>query len=142
SVVGAAIIIGSMLGTAAIAGGTAANVQEEGKMICIGHHRVTLPSSAKATVVATYLGMGVKDEGPAEWGRIESSLQGRAERLQSVASPRTARAEAIYSAAGGDPEKAFADSGLVGFDVTGKQAIIAEHINRSSEFAFEAHRLY
>src|SRR5690606_6556568 len=81
SVVGAAIIIGSMLGTAAIAGGTAANVQEEGKMIFICHHRVTLPSSAKATVVATYLGMGVKDEGPAEWGRIESSLQGRAERL-------------------------------------------------------------
>lgn len=136
-----AMVVGLALCPITEAGGRGMSAGAE-KDVCIGHHRIVLPAGASATVTATYAGLRVVDEGVAKWGDIESSLNARAGRAKSSKSPRSARAEAIYRAAGGDPDKAFATSGLVGFDVSDQEAMIAEHVNKSSEFAFEAHRLY
>lgn len=133
------MVVGFALCTTAVGRDKAVNA---GKVVCVGHHQIRLPANANATVTATYAGLSVRDKGAAEWEEVESSLRARARRAESSASPRSARAEAIYRAAGGDPDKAFAASGLVGFDVSDQQAIIAEHVRKSSEFAFEAHRLY
>jgi len=139
---GVATVVGIALCPLAAAGGKVMSAGRSNVAVCIGHHQIRLPAGADATVTATYAGLRVVDEGAANWGDIESSLNARAERAKSSASPRSARAEAIYRAAGGDPDKAFAASGLVGFDVSDHEAIIAEHVDKSSEFAFEAHRLY
>lgn len=139
--VGAATASIALCATAGVRGGDV-SATSGGKSICVGHHQLSLPADASARVTATYAGLRVTNEGTAKWAAIESSLRGRARRAESSASPKSARAAAIYRAGGVDPDTAFADSGLVGFDVSGEQAFIAEHVNKSSEFAFEAHRLY
>jgi len=112
------------------------------KSVCVGHHQLQLPSSASVHVSATYAGLRVANEGRDKWTTIESSLREREQRAKSSASPKDDVAVSIFRAGGLDPDAAFADSGLVGFELSGEQAFIAEHTGEGSQFVFEAHRLY
>src|SRR5690606_8910218 len=55
---------------------------------------------------------------------------------------RDAEGDSLYRAAGVDPSFAFSDSALVGFDLLGHQAVIAEHIDQTSRFLLEVHQLF
>lgn len=112
------------------------------RTVCVGHHEMRLPVAADVRISATYVGLSVRDQGPAEWSEIESSLRTQAQEAEARPSPGDQDARRLYRAAGIDPELAFADSGLVGFDVFDEQAVIAEHAKSTSGFTIEAHRLY
>ena len=109
--------------------------------ICIGMHQIELPGNAKASITSTYAGLRDRNAGSAQWSEVVSSLRSRAEHLKSSDSPRSARADALYRAAGAKPETAFANSRLVGFDVDGQRAVIAEHLDASAVFRIESHRV-
>ncbi len=115
--------------------------QATGQVVCVGHHVLRLPATADVRIGVTYAGLGVRDEGKAEWQQVELSLRDQAREAKALPSPGSERSRALYRAAGVDPDAAFADSRLVGFDVQGEQAVIARH-TQSSGYSIEVHRMY
>ena len=111
-----------------------------GKVVCIGHHALRFPASAKVSITATYLGLRVRDEGEGDWRRVERSVRERARELKMLPSPGDESTRALYRAAGGDPDTAFADSRLVGLDVKDEQAVIAAH-TQAAGYSIEVHRV-
>lgn len=135
-------VLGVMLSASCSTTGTVGVPQQAtGELICVGHHALRLPETADVRISATYLGLGVRDEGEAEWRQVERSLRDQAREAEALPSPSSEFARTLYRAAGVDPDMAFADSGLVGFDVQGEQAVIARH-TESSGYSIEAHRMY
>lgn len=108
---------------------------------CVGTHEIQLPAGAKATLTTTYAGLRDRDKGPARWEDIVASLRSRAGTAKTQESPRTDRTAELYRAAGASPKAAFAGSRLVGFDVDGDTAVIAEHSGPSAAFTIQAHRI-
>ncbi|GAA3926629.1 T6SS immunity protein Tli4 family protein [Luteimonas lutimaris] len=135
-------VLGAVLSVSCSTAGTVdARQQATGKAVCVGHHALRLPATADVRISATYSGLGVRDEGKAEWQQVELSLRDQAREAKVLPSPGSERARALYRAAGVDPDVAFADSRLVGFDVQGEQAVIARHA-QSSGYSIEVHRMY
>lgn len=108
---------------------------------CIGLHQIVLPRGAVPRVAATYAGLRDQHEGAAVWGDLLASLHSRASAAQDKTAFPSARALELYRAAGVDPETAFSDSRLVGFDVYDGVAVIAEHDGPAASFTIEAHQL-
>jgi len=111
-----------------------------GTMHCAFLH-LRSQASAQPTGSATYRGLSVRDEGKASWPQVESSLREQAREAGASPSPGDEYARAIYRAAGADPDKMFADSQLVGFDVQAGQAVIARH-TEGANYSIEVHRVH
>src|SRR5690606_9498856 len=108
---------------------------------CVGLHQVSLPSGAKPRLSSTYAGLRDRDQGAARWDVVLASLRSRADAIKAKASPRNDRTAELYRAAGANPEAAFSNSRLVGFDVNDAVAVIAEHSGPSAAFDIEVHRV-
>lgn len=106
---------------------------------CIGLHELHLPTGAKPRLSTIYAGLRDRDHGSARWGEVLASLQDRAETARTTEMPRRSRAAELYRAAGVNPEAAFSDSRLVGFDAHDGAAVIAEHTGPSATFSIEVH---
>ncbi|MGY0653026.1 T6SS immunity protein Tli4 family protein [Luteimonas sp. A537] len=112
-----------------------------GTPYCVGLHEVALPPGAKAKVTSTYAGLRDQDKGPARWDMVVASLRERSDAAEAKDSPRSDRTAELYRAAGANPQAAFSNSRLVGFDTSGEAAVIAEHSGPSAAFTIEAHRV-
>lgn len=112
-----------------------------GNHVCVGVHQIRLPSDATAKVTSTYAGLQDSVRSGAKWDAVLSALHERADAAKAAPSPRSDRSAELYRAAGADPETAFSDSRLVGFDTYDDVAVIAEHIGPAALFSLEAHRL-
>jgi hypothetical protein len=136
------LFIAVAFGNAAHAGGGGSNMSlSPGNHVCVGVHQVTLPSGATAKVTSTYAGLRDSVRTGAQWDAVLSSLRDRADAAKAAASPRTDRAAELYRAAGADPEVAFSDSRLVGFDANDDVVVIAEHVGPAASFSLEAHQV-